>query len=191
MFRAIGLFSGILAICSYIPYTKDILSKRVKPERASWLIWGVLASIAFFSQLSKGAQQSLWFTGFDSIGAILTFVLAIKYGFGIVKKRDTLALVFAGIGLIVWYLTNNAIFALIMTMLIDAIGVSLTVWKTYEHPETETYAMWLIVCVASILAIISVGKFDIILMIYPFYIFLANFAVVIAIFAGYRHRRKL
>lgn len=189
MLKIIGLLAGLLAIVSYLPYTKDILNKKVKPERASWLIWSILASIAFFSQLSKGARQSLWFTGLDSIGAFVTLALSIKFGLGSVKRRDVFALIFAGIGLIIWFFTHNAIYALLITMAVDVIGVTLTVWKTFEHPDTETYPMWLIICLASVLAIISVGKFNATLMVYPFYIFLANFAVVMAIYFGSKAKR--
>ncbi|HEY4964684.1 MAG TPA: hypothetical protein VIH90_08410 [Candidatus Saccharimonadales bacterium] len=190
MLKAIGIISGLLALISYIPYTKDILAKNVKPERASWLIWCVLAGIAFFSQLSKGATQSLWFTGLDSIGAFVIFGLAIRFGLGGIRKRDTLALIVAGLGLIVWYFTNNALYALIIAMCIDAIGAGLTAWKTYEHPDTETYTMWVLVCIASLLAIGSIGKFNATLAIYPFYIFVANAVVVIAIYLGHKSKKK-
>lgn len=190
MFKIIGVLAGILAFISYIPYIKDILTKKVKPERASWLIWSVLASIAFFSQLSKGAVQSLWFTGLDSIGAFIIVILAIKFGLGGIRKRDTLALIAAGIGLIIWYFTHNAIYALLITIAIDAIGTGLTVWKTFEHPATETYSMWLIICVAGIMAVASVGKINPTLMLYPFYIFLANLSVVFAIYLGRKSKQK-
>jgi hypothetical protein len=188
MLKVIGLFAGFLALISYLPYTKDIIAKKVKPERATWLIWSLLAAIAFFSQLSKGATQSLWFTGLDSIGAFIILGLAFKFGIGGLRKRDTIALILAALGLVLWYFSNNAIYALAITMAVDFIGASLTVWKTYVDPDSETYLMWLMVSIASILAIISVGKWNISLMIYPFYILLANLAVVFAIFFG--HKRK-
>ena len=184
MRELLGLFSGLLAASSYIPYTRDILKKKAQPERATWLIWSVLASIAFISQLSKGARQSLWFTGLDSAGTFLTFALAIRFGLGSLKKRDTIALLLAGFGLVLWYFTHNAIYALLITVVVDAIGTGLTVWKTFEHPDTETYLMWALVCVAGLLAVASIGTFNATLILYPCYIFVANFSVIVAIFLG-------
>ena len=63
MFQFLGLLSGVLSGGSYIPYLRDIFRHTTKPERASWLIWAVLGSIAFFSQLAEGATWSLWLTG--------------------------------------------------------------------------------------------------------------------------------
>jgi len=186
MLEFIGLSAGILVSVSYIPYTFDVVKQRAKPERATWLIYAALAAIALLSQISKGATDSLWLTVFDSVGAIVIFLLSIKYGMGGFTKRDIKALVAAGIGLILWYATRDAIYALLITMAIDAIGSALTVIKTYEQPSTETYTMWLLASIASILAMISVGAFNITLLAYPFYIFFANFSVVVAKFLAER-----
>jgi hypothetical protein len=186
MLQLLGLVSGILSGVSIIPYIRDILFHTTKPERASWLIWLVLGFIAFFSQLAEGATWSLWLTGIDTIGVFLVFVLSIRYGVGGVTKRDIIALIAAGIGLILWYFTQHAAIALLITILIDVTGVSLTVIKAYEDPTSETLSTWVIIAIAGLLGMISVGKFDIILLSYPFYIFLANFVVAIAILLGRR-----
>lgn len=188
MFEVIGTAAGALAVISYIPYVVDMLRGRAKPERASWVIWTVLILIAFFSQLSKGATDSLWFTGLDSVGVIVILVLSIKYGVGGLARRDVLSLIFAAVGLVLWYFTSDAVYALLITIVIDASATWLTVAKTLEDPSTETYLMWVIICVASTLAMIAVGKFDLVLLAYPFYIFLANFAVVVAKFVAERRK---
>lgn len=191
MLQTIGIIAGALAGVAYIPYVRDILKGRAKPERASWFIWVVLAGIAFFSQLAEGATSSLWFTGLDSLGALAVFLLALKYGLGGFARRDKIALVAAGIGLTLWYITRHAAIALLMTIIVDAASTILTVLKTYEDPGTETYAMWALVTVAGILAMISVGSLNPTLLVYPFYIFLANFAVVVAKYVGTRAKGKV
>ncbi len=72
-----GIFSGVLSTYAYIPYILDTLAKRTNPQRASWLIWSVLGSIAFFSQLFEGASSSLWFAGVQVTGTISVFLLSI------------------------------------------------------------------------------------------------------------------
>ncbi|HSX33361.1 MAG TPA: hypothetical protein VLF91_03435 [Candidatus Saccharimonadales bacterium] len=186
--QVIGIVSGVLAALAYLPYLRDILRGDAKPERASWFIWVVLAGIAFFTQMASGATSSLWFTGLDSAGALVVFVLALKYGSGGLTRRDQLGLLAAGVGLLLWYLTRHATIALFMTIIVDASGTVLTVLKTYEHPKTETYTMWLVVTIAGALAMFSVGSWNLSLLAYPFYIFLANLAVVLAKFVGSRKR---
>src|SRR5450631_872873 len=103
MLESIGVASGVLAAGSYVPYVQDMVKGKVKPERASWLIWAVLAAIAFSSQYAKGATQSLWFTGLDSFGAAVVFFLALKFGIGGMTTRDVGALIAAAVGLALWY----------------------------------------------------------------------------------------
>lgn len=190
MFAYLGLASGIIIILSHVPYIRDIILHTTKPERASWFIWLVLGSIAFFSQLAEGATSSLWLNAFDTLGVLITFILAIKFGVGGLNKRDVIALIAAGIGLILWYLTRHASIALIIAILIDASGTTLTVIKAYEDPGSETLLAWLGFALAGILATISVGKLNSILLLYPFYIFLANFSVAVAMFLGKKNYNK-
>jgi F0F1-type ATP synthase assembly protein I len=190
VFEIIGLIAGVLAAASYVPYVFDIVRKKVKPERASWLIWSLLVGIALFAQLFKGAEDSLWFTLFDSAGAFVIFLLSIKYGVGGLTKRDIRGLIGAGIGLLLWYLTKDPIWALVITIIVDAIAVALNVAKTLEDPKSETYLMWSTVSFAAILGMISVGELNYGLLVYPFYIFLANFSVVVAKFVGTKLAKK-
>jgi hypothetical protein len=184
MLQTLGLLSGVLSGVSYLPYLRDIFRHTTKPERASWLIWSVLGSIAFFSQLAEGATWSLWLTGIDTLGVLVIFLLSIRFGVGGLTRRDIIALIAAGIGLMLWYFTRHAAIALLMTMFIDAAGAYLTVVKSYEDPGSETLSTWLIVSIAAVLGMLAVGQFNLILLSYPLYIFLANFSVVVAILLG-------
>jgi hypothetical protein len=181
-----GYMSGILSALSYVPYVRDILKIKTKPERASWLIWTTLGSIAFFSQLAKGATDSLWLVGIQTLGVLIVFILSIKYGVGGLTKLDVFSLVMAGVGLILWYITQEPATALLIVIIIDFIGGALTVRKSYYDPESETLITWLLSGIAGIFAMFAVGSLNFILLAYPVYIFLINFAVVGAILVGRR-----
>ncbi len=179
-----GLLSGLLSIISNVPYIRDILKLKTKPERASWLIWSVLGGIAFFSQLAKGATDSLWMTGVQTCGVLLIFSLSIRYGVGGLTKRDMVALPVAGLGLVLWYITNEPAIALLIVILVDALGSALTCVKAYKAPDSETMSTWALSGTAGIFGALAVGSWHLILLAYPIYIMLANYAVVIAIYLG-------
>lgn len=180
----VGLAAGIISIFGYLPYIRDVIKKTTYPERASWLIWDVLTIIAFFSQLAKGAVASLWLPGLEICGLSIVLLLSIKFGTGGLTKKDYYSLIAAGIGLILWYFTKEPAVALYIIIGIDSIGTVLAVQKAYEKPETETMSTWVLVSIAGILSTLSVGKLNIILLSYPFYIFIANAAIAIAIILG-------
>ena len=119
MTQYFGYLSAIFITLSFLPYLIYIFKGETKPERASWFIWSVLGSIAFFSQLAKGASSSLWLPGIQTIGDISIFIFAIKYGMGGFSRRDKWALGVAGISLILWYITKEAMIALFFAILID------------------------------------------------------------------------
>jgi len=191
MLQVFGYVSAILSIIMIIPYIWDILHKKAQPERGSWLIWTVLGSISFFSQMAKGATYSLWFTGTQTVAVLIILLFSIKYGYGGLAKRDTKALIGAGVGLVLWYLTKEAAIALFIVIMVDAIGVYLTTIKSYEHPESETLTMWLMSSASGFFGMLAVGGFNPILLLYPFYIVMANLVVVAAILLGRRNFKKI
>ncbi|OGZ30308.1 MAG: hypothetical protein A2931_02075 [Candidatus Niyogibacteria bacterium RIFCSPLOWO2_01_FULL_45_48] len=184
MTQYFGYLSGIFITCSFIPYVISIFRGQAKPERASWFIWSALGGIAFFSQLSKGARYSLWLPGIQTVGDISIFLFSIKYGMGGVSKRDKLALSIAGLGLILWYITQEAAIALFFAIFIDAIGAFLTILKSYEHPTTEPIIAWIFTMLGGFFAIFAVGGWNWTLLSFPVYTFVANLFIIGSIKLG-------
>jgi len=183
-----GYLSGICILLGTIPYVRDIFLGKTKPQRSTWFIYSVLGSISFFSQLAKGATFSLWLPGVDTIAIVITFILSLRYGVGGFNKKDYTALFIAAIGLITWYFTQEAAIALYLVIGIDAIGTYLTLEKTYKDPMSETASAWLFSSIAGFFAMLAVDSFNIVLLSYPFYLFVACGSVLIAIELG---KRKL
>lgn len=187
----IGIAAGIIIISGYIPYIRDVIKRTTYPERASWLIWDVLTAIAFFSQFAKGASASLWLPGLEVCGLTAVLLLSLKFGKGGFSKKDILALIGAGIGLVLWYFTKEPAIALYIIIGIDTIGTVLVFEKAYKDPESETMSTWILVAIAGIMSTIAVGEFNIILLSYPIYIFLANAAIVLAMVLGKMKKAKV
>ncbi|MBP6884507.1 MAG: hypothetical protein KBC17_01635 [Candidatus Pacebacteria bacterium] len=169
--------SGILIATSCIPYIRDILRGKTIPERATWFIWGILLTIAFFAQLAEGGTWSLITTGIDWLGVVIIFVLSIKYGTGGTKKLDIFALLGAGIGLLIWYLTDNALYAILITIFVDLMGALPTLVKTYREPKTETWYAYIICGIGGFLGALSVGSFEFSLYIFPLWIGIINTSI--------------
>lgn len=183
-YQLFGYASGLLIFLGTIPYIRDIFVHTTKPQRATWFIYTVLGSISFFSQLAEGATFSLWLTGIDTFSIVLIFLLSIRYGVGGFGKKDTIALIVAGVALGIWYITKEAAFALYLVIGIDAVGTYLTVDKTYKDPESETLSAWVLCAVAGACAMIAVGSLNIVLLSYPLYICIANSIVSLTIIIG-------
>ncbi len=176
-----GLLSGILPIIGAYPYIRDELRGKTKPHRMAEFIYAVLDSIAFASQLAKGASWSVIMPGVGTVEMLVGFVLSLKYGMGGTSKRDISALTLATIGLILWHFTDQPLIALFIVIGIDLISTSLVVIKTYAHPRTETLSAWFLSFLAGLFAAAAVGHWSFTLQIYPAVVALGNAAICITI----------
>jgi hypothetical protein len=182
--QAFGLASGSLVLAAYLIYLQSILRGRTRPQRTSWLIWSVLSLIALFTQAAKGASASLWLPGADAACAFLTWILGIRHGIGGMHRRDVMALIFAAAALVLWYFTRQPLLALCLVILVDAIADVLTIVKTYQLPETESFVSWVIGACGGLCAMLAVGQVDAGLLLFPLYFYFWNAATAAAILLG-------
>lgn len=189
MLSVCGYISALLSIIMIIPYCRDIFRLETKPERGSWFIWTVLGFIAFFSQMAKGASDSLWLTGGQTVAVLVIFTLSLRYGYGGLGKRDVRALIGAGFGLILWYMTKEASVAIFFVILVDSIGTLLTAMKAYRDPGSETLITWILSGTSGFFGMLAVGSMNFALLAYPLYILVANYVIVGTILLGKRRKR--
>ena len=86
-------------------------------------------------------------------------------------RRTFLVLLAAQAGLVLWYQTDNAVYALGISIAISLAGGLLTIVKAYGAPETETASTWVLLFLSSAASILSIGKIDWVQMAYPLYVF--------------------
>jgi hypothetical protein len=80
MKELLAIASLVASLAANIPYVKETLQGKVKPERISWLLWTMLGATYFFSAVfGKGA---VLFTVAELFGPALILILSIKYGVG-------------------------------------------------------------------------------------------------------------
>ena len=185
-----GWLTAAALLAGFWPYIRDIFKGKTKPERASWVIWGVLLAIAFFTQLSEGAKWSLVMPGLDFFIVSFIFMLSVKYGSGGLIKRDVVSLTVAVFGLVLWGITKQPLTALLIVIGIGAIATYLTLVKTFRAPSTETLFAWIMSSISGICAILAVNHLRFGLLVYPIFIFLADTSVMLTILIGRKHHKN-
>lgn len=176
------LFLGILAVLlnsiGYYPYVRDILRGKVKPQRMTWGIWTILTSIIAVNQIvNEGGWSSLFFVS-TSILVLTTFLLSLKYGIGGFEKLDIICCIFAFALFIYWATQKDTRISTLIAVNIDLIAVIPTIIKTFKLPDTESYPQWMLAGIGGLLSLLAVPKLDWVLLIYPAYIFVANYTIV-------------
>jgi hypothetical protein len=192
LFWLFGIVSGGLSMIAFFPYIIDTIQGRSLPQRASWLIWSVLGSVALASQISEGATDSLWFAGIQVGGTVLIFALSLWRGTGVLMRRSDYKVLFAAaVGIGLWYLTDTPAYALIISIGVSLLGGAVTVAKAYANPSSETMSFWIWSGVSAVFAILSVGAWDPMMIAYPAYILVLNVAIVTAIVVGRSQGRSI
>lgn len=175
-----GIVAAALNLAAYVPYVRDILRKKTKPQRVTWLVFTVLAGISFASQLVLGARASLWLIGAQLLSVVVVFTLSIPWGVGGFKRLDVMSLLGAGVGLACWYLFHQAAFALYGGIVVGSIGLVPTIHKAVKQPETETTVTWVLGTIAGFAGVLAAGfgaPFTV--LIFPIFVMLNNGVVAV------------
>jgi hypothetical protein len=180
MTELFAVLAALIIVAGAPPYLYDILKGKTKPQRITWFIWGVLSTIAFISQAQLHGGWSLVFVGLNALGGVLVFLLSLHYGVGGWTRLDQVALVVASVGVIISLAIKQPIVALAGVVLADAAGVVPTIRKTLHDPESETTITWLLIGTASLLGALSVGRLEFGLLLYPVYLALSDYAILVA-----------
>jgi len=177
----LGLLAGVLGFFDAIPYVRDVLRGRTRPHRGTWLIWSVLAIIAFFSQRADGASWSLVMVAGQAVLTSAIFLLAIRRGEGGVAAGELAMIALAGVGVVGWAIAGEPVVATACVVAADLIGLALMVPKTWRDPSSETLVTYALASVAGALAAGAVGELDASLLLYPVYYCLGNAAIALLI----------
>ena len=174
----LGIIAVILTFAGYAPYFRNILLKKTKPHVYTWLVWSFLTGIGFFIQiLDKGGAGS-WATGLTSLICFTIFLFALRNGEKDITYSDKSSLFGAGLALILWYLTNNPLTAVILLIIIDALGFYPTFRKSYNKPYEETISTFFLGGLRWIFAIFALQNYSVITYLYPFSLLLTNWTFV-------------
>ncbi len=161
MKETVAIIAALIAFTGNIPYLRDVIKKRVKPHPYTWLVWTLVSLTTFFGGLQKGAGVGILPTGVAEIFTIIIFIFSLQYGFKQIRKIDTLFLCIALLGFIPWILTKDPTVSVIIVVSIDFVAFIPTLRKTWQHPESETPALYSMNVLRHVLTLFSLQAYNI------------------------------
>lgn len=170
----LGIAASIIGLAGFIPYITSILSGRTVPHRTSWFVWSALGVVTAASYFASGARESALLPGVNAVAHIAVAGLSLKYGTGGWSRMDKLFLAGAALGIVLWLLTSNPVTALVVTIVVEAIGAIPTILKTYKAPASEDKRAWALFLTANTLNLAAVSPRTVVLLAYPVYSFTAS-----------------
>ena len=174
----LGVAAVIIGFIGYAPYFRDIFRGRTKPHAFSWLVWGVLTGIAFVGQVVSDGGAGAWVTGFTAVICLIIFLLALNKGKRDFTTTDWLSLSGAGFALLLWFLTNNPLVAIILVTIIDALGFIPTFTKSYARPSEETIFTYQMSSLKYVIGLFALESYSLVTVLYPLSLVITNLVFV-------------
>lgn len=185
----LGYIATALAIASYLPYFYGIYQGKTKPHAFTWFVWGTLNVVAFAAVRIAGGASGAWVLAVNVVACYT--IAAVGFWQGRVKYdlTDWLALAGAFLGIILWRLTSNPLYAVILVSLSDAIGSIPIFRKAYRLPFEENITSFAMGVWYYLLAILALDSLTITTWLYPAIVFVLDSALVILVL--FRRKRLL
>lgn len=177
----IAITATIIVVIGYIPYFKDIFSRKTKPHLYTWLIWAITMGTATVALLYGGGKFGAIALIVGTILVFTVFGLSFKYGTKDITKKDAIALIVALLAIVVWWQLKNPLISILMISFIDGLGFIPTFRKTYKNPYSETISFWILMAIADVLIMISNAEYNFLTMFYLSILVAGNIIVVIII----------
>lgn len=180
----IGIAAGIVSLGGYAPYALSIIKGKMKPERASSLIWMLSNILILMSYYELGARFTVWVPLAYVIGSATVAALSFRYGSEGWGALEKFALIVAFISTIRWIFFNNPLFTLLANLAIGLVAYIYPVRELMKKPEQETYKLvaWTIFFAGASLNLFAVSTWTFTIAAMPIAVFIVN-AIVFGLIA--------
>lgn len=169
-----GIAAALLSFCAGVIYVIDILRGRARPHRVTWWVLGVLNCVIAASYYSSGALTTVWLPLEFGISFLVIGLLSIRYGDGEWRTIDSSCLIGGLVGVVAWWFTRSAPFALALFTAVDFVGLAPTIVKAYRRPWTEKSAAWIVGTAAAFLNVLAIDNLAPEISLYPVYVFVTS-----------------
>lgn len=152
IFNIIGNFS----------YLKAVIQGRAKPHKVTWFLWALAPLIGFAAQVTQGVGISSLMTFAIGFGPVLVFMASFlnKKSDWRINRFDWFCGSISVLAIVFWFITKDAMVALILSLTADAVACIPTLIKSWYFPETEEYKAYLFAGVSAFITTLSLQVWD-------------------------------
>lgn len=168
-FVFLALIFNILGNFSYL---KAVIRGKAKPHKVSWFIWALAPLVAFAAQISEGVGITALMTFAVGFGPLLVFLASFinKKSDWKINNFDYFCLVLSLSAIILWAITKDAMVALVLSIVADAVACIPTLIKSWYFPETEEYKAYLYAGISAFITILTLPQWTFDYYAFPFWI---------------------
>jgi len=174
-----AVVGAIIASIGGFYYLYETLTGKSKPNRVTWILWGIFPMITFVAQRAQGVEGVSWATFVSGFTPLLIFGASFlnKKAYWKSRPMDYYLLVAAIVGIVLWAITDNANLAILFALLADLMAAIPTIIKCYKHPETESWIAYAVSTVGFLISMLAIQTWNFENYAFILYLTLVNFVM--------------
>jgi hypothetical protein len=177
-FAIIGAIIGSLG--GFFYFYETVVGKA-RPNRITWLLWGVFPMVIFAAQKAQGVKDVTWATFVAGFVPLLIVFASFfnKKAYWKSEPRDYYLMGAAIVGIILWAITDNPDLALLFSLLADMLAAIPTLIKACRHPRSESWIAYAISAFGFGMSLLSVQTHNFENSAFVAYIFILNCSLAV------------
>lgn len=183
------IFVGALVqIIGIVPYIKDTLAGRTRPNKVSWLMWAVSPLIATAAALSDGVRWAVLPVFLSGFCPLLVFIVSFvnPHAYWKLERFDYICGFCSLAALVLWGVTKEPVVAILFAIASDGFAAIPTLIKLWNYPKTETVSAYVAGLVNALTAFGAVTRWSFSSYAFAVYLVIINSSLIISYF-----RRKI
>jgi hypothetical protein len=170
MIMAMGILAALIALLGGALYVRAVLAHGARPNRATWLVYGVAGACVLASSFAAGGSWSLLVGAAYVIGPIAILAVSLRRGVGGWSPLDRTCLALAALGLGLWWFSGDPRVAVWLHTGVDAIGTVPSYAKAWRDPRGEPTAPWCCYAASSLVNLAAIEHWSVGESVYPLWL---------------------
>jgi hypothetical protein len=146
-------------------------------------LWGVIPLIATAASVSEGVRWAVLPVLMAGLGPLMVFgfSFANRNAYWKLGRLDYVCGAFSVAAIVLWVLTNDAVIAIVLSIIADALAAIPTLAKSWHQPETENTGPYWAGMFSQLTAVAAFKLFTFSELAFPIYLFIINVTLVLII----------
>jgi len=164
----------IITVASVMPYVRDILRGKSKPNITSWITWTLITAVATIAEFANSEYITAIFTSSAVIATGTIIILGLRYGCAKYSFFDVVCQLGVLVGFYLWWLFDSPALAVVAMVTIDLLGALPTVRHSWIAPSEETWLTYAFSGLGGVFAVLALTSYNITSLSYPIYLVFIN-----------------
>ena len=185
-----AVIGAIIGSLGGLYYLYETIAGKARPNRVTWLLWGVFPIIIFVAQRAQGVAGVSWATFVAGFVPLLVIAASFfnKKAYWRSEARDYGLMVAAVVGIMLWAMTDDPNLALLFSLLADIMASVPTLIKAYRHPGSESWIAYAISALGFGISLLSVQAHNFENTAFVAYVFMLNGALAVLASRSRQHK---